>query len=199
MAYYSSYATSFVAFVNALKTALVSAGKPNALVTVDAINSNVNGTWCSGNSGYLDFSLLQSAAGMDRVIIEDYSANFVTATWAAPTTCGSPLVNYYGSAVLHGVNGSTNIAACDASFIGNMIMMCSPNLGPQKAVIGIFASVGGTNDIAGQAMQYLASYGFTKVAVWPQYDNNTYQFMSTDGIVPSNASWYSLLATFLGN
>jgi len=196
----SSYATSFVAFVNALKSALAAAGRSNALVTLDVIVSNINGTYCSGNSGFADFGLL-AASSIDRVIIEDYVGTFQTAGWTVPASCPSPLKNYYGSALL----STSSPAGCDYSFTGMMIMMCTPNLGASptldfgKAVVGLMPSVNGSNPIAGQAMQALASYGFTKVAVWPQYDNNTYQFMSTDGIEPPTATWYSLLSTFLGH
>jgi len=193
-----AYASSFVALVDALKAALVAASHPTALVTADGIVSNVNGTWCSGNSGYLDFGLL-SASSIDRVIIEDYTADFQTAGWTPPTSCQSPLLNEYGSAVL----STASPVGCDYSLTGMMIMMCPPNLGPtqtpdfSKAVIGIMPSVNGTNPIAGQAMQALTSYGFTKVAVWPQYDDNAHQFMSTEGMVPAGDDWYTLLQTWL--
>jgi hypothetical protein len=194
----SSYAPAFVTLVDAFKAALVTAGRPEALVTADVIVSNVNGTWCSGNSGYLDFGLLQ-ASSIDRVIIEDYSGNYQTAGWTVPATCGSPPINYYGSAVL----SSASPSSCDYTFTGMMIMMCPANLGAtmslnaKKAVIGMMPSINGTNPVAGKAMAALQSYGFTKVAVWPQYDDNANQFMSTSGIVPATADWYSLLLGFL--
>jgi hypothetical protein len=194
----SSYASAFVAFVNAFKSALDGAGRQDALVTVDAIVSNVNGTWCSSNNGYLDFGLLQSSS-IDRVIIEDYSSTFQSAGWTVPATCGTPLVNVYGSALLN----DASPVGCDYTFTGMMIMMCPANLGStpaldmSKAVIGLMPSINGTNPIAGQAMALIQSYGFTKVAVWPQYDNNAYPFMSADGIVPATDSWYELLQRFL--
>jgi hypothetical protein len=190
-----SYAQQFVSFVNAFKTAL-NAALPGSNLSADAIVSNINGTWCSGNDGYLDFSLL-AASSLDRVIIENYTGKFQTSGWTPPTTCGES--NVYGSSILN----SSSPTGCDYSFTGMMLMMCSPNLGPtatadfSKAVIGIMPSVNGTNPIAGQAMSYLASYGFTKVASWPQYDNNANPFMSTLSMNPPTATWYGLLQTFL--
>jgi hypothetical protein len=191
----ASYAQDFVKFANAFKAAL-SAARPGASLSADAIVSNVNGTWCSGNDGYLDFALL-SASSLDRVIIENYTGNFQSAGWTAPTSCSTS--NYYGSSVLD----ASSPTGCDYTFTGMMLMMCPPNLGStqnadfSKAVIGLMPSVNGTNPIAGQAMSYLASYGFTKVAAWPQYDNNANPFMSTLGMNPSTATWYGLLQGFL--
>jgi hypothetical protein len=195
-----SYASAFVAFVNAFKGALDAAGRQDALVTVDAIVSNVNGTSCSGNNGYLDFRLLQSSS-IDRVIIEDYSGTFQSAGWTVPATCTTPLVNVYGSASLN----DASPVGCDYTFTGMMIMMCPSNLGStpaldmSKAVIGLMPSINGTNPIAGEAMALIQSYGFTKVAVWPQYDSNAYSFMSTEGVVPASEGWYGLLQGFLSH
>jgi hypothetical protein len=193
-----SYASSYVAFLNALKAALVSAGHPDALVTIDVIVSDINGTYCSSNDGFADFGLL-AASSVDRVIIENYVGTFQSAGWTVPTRCETPLKNVHGSAVL----SSSNPVGCDYSFTGMMIMMCPPNLGAtqaldfEKAVVGLMPGVNGTNPIAGQAMEYLASYGFTKVAVWPQFDDMDHSFLSTKGIVPASADWHTLLANFL--
>lgn len=192
----SGYAAAFIAMANGLKAALVAAGRPDALVTVDAIAGNVNGSNCSGDDGWLDYPMIMSSS-VDRVIIEDYVSNYQTTwgSWVPPATCPSPLVNAYGPAVLN----TSPPPYCDWSFTGMLIMMCPPNLDFDKAVIGLAPSVSYSNPIAGQAMTALAAYGFTKLAVWPQYDDNANQFMSTKGIVPAGADWYTLLKDFLGN
>jgi hypothetical protein len=167
-----TYADKFVAFANKFKAAL---GPHGMSLSVDAIVSNVNGTWCSGNSGFLDFPKL-AASSIDRIIIEDY----VDTLGKATASCQGVVMS------------TASPAACDFSFTGELNMMCSPNLPIDKAVIGLMADPTATNPIAGTAFSTLQSYGFTRVAVWPQYP-----FMNTSGIKPAGASWYSLLQTFL--
>ncbi len=72
----SAYADKFVTFVNNFKTQLA---KHNMTLSADAIVSNVNGTWCSGNDGYLDFGKL-STSSLDYVIVEDYTGSLGTAS-----------------------------------------------------------------------------------------------------------------------
>ncbi len=172
-----SYAKAFVAFVNAFKAALVSAGAPNALVTADALDNNMAGTYCSGNSGFIDLSLLRDSS-IDRVILEDYYQPLGTATLTCPNkaaTSSSPLT-------------------CDETMTGELALMCPPNLNYDKAVIGLEASSDGTNPFAGAALAAMKSYGFTKVAVWPQYP-----FMNTTGMTSADATatWYGLLQSFI--
>ncbi len=167
-----TYADKFVAFVDKFKAAL---GPHGMSLSVDAIVSNINGTWCSGNSGYLDFPKL-SASSIDRVIIEDYVSTLGTAT----TTCQNVVLS------------TSSPVACDFTFTGELNMMCLPNLAVDKAVIGLMADPSGTNPIAGAAFSTLKSYGFTRVAVWPQYP-----FMNDSGIQPPGADWYALLQDFL--
>jgi hypothetical protein len=167
-----TYADKFIAFANKFKAAL---GPHGMSLSVDAIVSNVNGTWCSGNSGFLDFPKL-AASSIDRIIIEDY----VDTLGKATTSCQGVVMS------------TSSPAACDFTFTGELNMMCSPNLPIDKAVIGLMADPTATNPIAGSAFSTLQSYGFTRVAVWPQYP-----FMNTSGIKPAGSSWYSLLQTFL--
>lgn len=167
-----AYADKFIAFVNKFKAALAPYGMS---LSVDAIVSNVNGTWCSGNSGFLDFPKL-AASSIDRVIIEDY----VNTLGKATTSCQGVVMS------------TSSPALCDFTFTGELNMMCSPNLPLEKAVIGLMADPSATNPIAGAAFSALQGYGFTRVAVWPQYP-----FMNTSGISPAGATWYGLLQSFL--
>ncbi|MBS2027022.1 MAG: hypothetical protein JST54_03875 [Deltaproteobacteria bacterium] len=168
----SAYADKFVSFVNKFKAALAPHGMS---LSVDAIVSNINGTWCSSNNGFIDLAKLNNSS-IDRVIIEDYVSSFGTAT----TSCQNVVMS------------SSSPASCDYTVTGMMNMMCSPNLSFDKAVIGLDADPNSTNPVAGQAMSALHSYGFTRVAIWPQAP-----FMTTSGISPSGSTWYSLLQTFL--
>jgi hypothetical protein len=167
-----AYAAKFVTFVNDFKTALAPQG---ISLSVDAIVSNINGTNCSGNNGYLDFGLLATSQ-IDRILIEDYIDTFGKAT----TSCQNVTLS------------DKTPPACDYTLTGMLNMMCAPNLPLDKAVIAIDADPGSTNPIAGSAMSAITSYGFTRVAVWPQDP-----FMNTSGIQPAGSSWYTLLATFL--
>lgn len=173
----SSYAHAFVSFVNEFKAALTSAGAPNALVTADALDNNMAGTYCSGNDGFIDLSLLK-ASSIDRVILEDYYQPLGTATTSCPNTpatTASPL-------------------ACNETMSAELALMCPPNLNYDKAVIGLEAASDGTNPFAGAALSATKSYGFTKVAVWPQYP-----FMNTTGMTAADATstWYGLLKSFI--
>ncbi len=168
----STYATKFVTFVNDFKTALSAHGMS---LSVDAIVSNINGTNCSGNSGYIDFGLL-AASSIDRILIEDYINTLGNAT----TSCQNVKLS------------SSNPPDCDYTLTGMLNMMCGPNLPLDKAVIGIDADPGSTNPIASAAFSAIQSYGFTRVAVWPQDP-----FMNTQSMQPANATWYALLNTFL--
>ena len=191
----SAHSQRFVDFVNALKAAFVKAGASSALVTLDLISPNVVGSWCSGNDGFIDLGLLAKSS-IDRIIVEDYPTEWQTRPsqnpgWTAPSSCVQPLQNCYGSA---SVLDHSHPSGCENSFTAYLTLMCSPNWpDASKIVIGLDASSGGTNPIAGEAFQYINSYGYTKVAVWP----DEWPFMSTKSIVPSSANWYSLLKGFL--
>jgi spore germination protein YaaH len=170
----NTYTTKFVTFVNNFKAALAPHGMS---LSVDAIVSNINGTWCSSNDGYLNFAALATSS-IDRIIIEDYINTLGTAT----TTCQNSAAT---------VLNATSPVDCDYTLTGMMNLMCA-NLPTDKIVIGLDADPGSTNPIAGTAFADLKSYGFTRVAVWPQDP-----FMDTSGIVPASDNWYTLLQNFL--
>jgi len=185
----ASQAQNFVTFVNNFRAALVNAGIANPILSVSAIVSNINGTNCSGNNGYLDFSLLQSSS-VDRIVIEDFLGTLSSAS-PATTTCQDVVLS------------SSSPVNCDYTVTGLLNMMCPPNLGStaaldfEKAVIGLEADPYGTNPIIGSAFSTIESYGFQKVAVWPQYQSTADPFMSNAKNSPATDTWYALLAAFL--
>ena len=181
-----TYASKFVSFVDNFKAALVAAGIKNPTLSVDAVVSNVNGSYCSSNTGYLDFPSL-AASSIDRVIIEDY----VSTPGSATMSCQNVVLDH------------SNPVGCDYSMTGMLNMMCSPNLGATpaldfgKAVIALEADPSGTNPILGATFSALESYGFEKVAVWPQYQSAADPFLSNANDNPASDTWYALLAAFL--
>lgn len=168
-----TYAQSFVTFVNAFKAALA----PLTL-SIDAINSNIEGTYCSGNDGYLDFTLL-SASSVDRFMFEDYESTFGTTSASCQTLTLS----------------SSQPTSCPSDFTSYLNLMCS-NLPAQMVVIGVISYSQGTNPFAGQAVSEMQSYGMDKIAVWPEQESG-YPFLSGNGFVATQSSWYQLLASFL--
>jgi hypothetical protein len=213
-----AYAQAFSNFVTNFKSALQAAGLATT-ISVDAINSNINGSWCSGNGGYLDAQVLSGTNGalisrsLDYVIVEAYSSNLVTSGTPAsgypPASCGVAPTwanNYYGSDILD----SSSPASCDSSLTGFALMMCPPNWGPtlaidaSRVIIGLYASANGSNPIAGQAMQRIEDYGFQGIAVWPGHDGSaaSASFMSTvnidtSGFTLGGCDWYQMFANWL--
>ena len=179
-----TYADKFIAFVNTFKAAL----KPHGMsLSVDAIVSNINGTWCSGNSGYLDFNKLATSS-IDRVIIETYTSTLGTAF----SSCQAVVLSTSAPAACP-VNSSGN----DVTATGLFNFMCH-NLPASMVVIGLETYSTGSNPIAGQAVSIMRQYGMSKIAVWPQIEGS-YPFLSAQGLVASQADWYSLLKAFLND
>jgi hypothetical protein len=179
-----TYAAKFVSFVNAFKAALA---PHNLSLSADAVVSNLNGTWCSGNNGYIDFGLL-GASSIDRIIIEDYTPVLGTAS----TSCQSAVLSSSSP-----VGCPINSDGSQVTFTGVMDLMCS-NLPPSMVVIGVESLSNQTNVYAGQAISTMQSYGMDKVAVWPQLEGSE-PFLSNVGLVASQPSWYALLQSFLQN
>jgi hypothetical protein len=178
----SAYAASFVAFVDAFKTALAVHGMS---LSADAVVSNINGCWCSGNDGYLDFGLLSSSS-LDRLVIEDYTASY----GAASTSCQPAVL---GSTAP--IDCPLNSSGSDVTFTGLLNYMCS-NLPANMVVVGVESYSTATNGFAGEAISTMQAYGIDKVAVWPQQEGS-YPFLSDNGLVAPQGDWYSLLAGFL--
>lgn len=178
----AAYTDKFVAFADAFKQALAPRGMS---LSVDAIASNIDGTWCSDNDGFLDFSKLASSS-VDRVIIEDYTGSLGT-----PFTSCQPVVLSHANPVACPLNA----AGTDVTVTGLLNFMCS-NLPASMVVIGFIDDPSGTNPIAGQVMSTVESYGFTKVAIFPQDTSGT-TFLASHGLVADQSSWYGVLQTFL--
>jgi len=183
-----SYAGKFVAFVNAFKAAL----SPHGLsLSVDVVANDIAGSWCSDNNGFLDFSQLRISA-IDRVIIEDYTPELgqqFASCQQVPLSVQSPVVCPYDSTTYN------------AYFTGLLNYMCS-NLPKSMVVIGMLAGDPTQNSfsnspIAGQCIAALESYGITKVALWPQPNNNG-AFIDNTGLVAPQNTWYAVLLSFLG-
>jgi hypothetical protein len=178
----ATYAAKFVAFVNAFKAAL---GQHQMSLSADAVVSNINGTWCSSNNGYLDFALLSTSA-LDRLIIEDYTGTFGTAS----SSCQSTVLSSAAP-----VACPLNSSESDVTFTGLLNFMCT-NLPAGMVVIGVESISTQTNPFAGQAIAALESYGITKVAVWPQVEGSA-PFLSNQGLVAPESTWYALFQSFL--
>lgn len=175
------YADKFVTFANNFKSALSVHGMS---LSVDVIASNINGTWCSNNNGFIDFAKVSSST-LDRIILEDYSASLGTAT----ASCQAKTLNPRSPiACPINTNGS------DVTVIGMFDLMCT-NLPADKIVIGLESNSGATNPIAGKVFTAMANYGFTKIAIWPQAEGGA--FVSSAGYAPAGGNWYTQLANFL--
>lgn len=213
-----AYGPAFSNFLTNFKSALRAAGLATTL-SVDPIPSNVNGTTCSGNGGYIDAQVLTAPGGaltsgsLDYLIIQAYNPTLITPGGGAapgypPATCGTSPTwanNYYGSDILD----RANPASCDDSLTGYALMMCPPNWGAtlaedtRRVIIGMDAGLNSSNAIAGRAMQRITDYGFRGVAIWPDYDGSaaTSSFMSTEGINTTGftlggSNWYQMLANW---
>jgi hypothetical protein len=174
----NTYVDKFITFVNNFKESL---DVHNMSLSADVIVSNILGTFCSGNAGYLDFSKLSSSL-IDYVIIE----NYVQSLGSPTTSCQNTILDY------------EDPIACDYTFTGELNLMCS-NLPNDKIIIGILADPSGTNPIAGKAISAIENYGFNKIAVFPQIDfSTTYRFLDPDGLVSTKSNWYVILNDFLG-
>lgn len=180
----ASDANAFVSFANTFKSALAA---HNMTLSVDAIASNINGSWCSGNNGYLDFAKLSNSS-IDRVIVEDYTSSLGANT----TQCEAVLLSAASPAQCPVNSSNTNVTA-----VGLFNYMCA-NLPANMIVIGLESYSGGTNPIAGSAIGILESYGLHKVAVWPEVETG-YPFLSANRLVATQSDWYGLLSSFLSH
>jgi hypothetical protein len=172
----NSYADKFIAFTNAFKAEL---SKHGMSLSVDVISANIHGTFCSGNDGVFDLAKLQASA-MDRVILEDYGDKL-----------GGPSSS---------CQKKTVPISCPDNVIGFYDIMCT-FMTSEKIVIGFDSVPQFSNPVAGPAISAMRSYGFTKVALWPDTNNDgpggSYAFLDTKSINPAGSTWYGLLQQFL--
>jgi hypothetical protein len=164
---YSQYGMKYVQFLTALKAALHA---HNMVVSITI------GDWyirqCSGD-GLVD--LTQIGPAVDRVIIMDYAGTY-----------GSPVMSCPGGTPPSQQN-------CNNDFGALMNIMC--DVSPSTAVsIGLIEGSGGSgaNPFLDQALNAVATVGFTGVAVWP----DAAPFLDSSNI-PNGGTWYSLLASYM--
>ena len=77
---------------------------------------------------------------------------------------------------------------CDSDFVSQTSVMCG--LPKDVASIGLIST--GSNAFAPGALDAVAHFGYTNVAVWP----DDAVFLNAKGM-PQGASWYTVLADFM--
>jgi hypothetical protein len=127
--------------------------------------------------------LTQIGPAVDRVIVMAYGTSLGVPDMSCPGGTPSPQ------------------ASCDDSSFGLMMnVMC--DVSPSSAVsIGLIQGANtdktygnGTNPFLDQALNAIATVGFTGVAVWP---DDTPFLDSTK--IPNGGTWYSLLANYMSH
>jgi hypothetical protein len=141
----------------------------NMVVSLDLGGWYVRQCDGSGGDGLVDLVALGNS--VDQAIFEAYSGSL-----------GSPGPSCPAS--------NPNHQDCDADFVAALSVMC--NLPRDVVSIGLIST--GTNPFADKALSAAAAYGFSNVAVWP--DDS--KFLNASGM-PNGATWYSVLADFLGH
>jgi hypothetical protein len=180
------YAPLLTSFLGAAHKAFAAKG---LTLSIDIIGSNVKQSWCSGGSGYVDLDKIGPV--VDGVVIESYQSSIGSNLTACPTNLPNPLACNYPSA-----------AACPAGeCMGSDLALICAHLPLGKAIIGLDSIGRASNPIAGKAVTTIEDYGFKRMAVWPDWNNDgpngTYQFLDTKGIVPATTNWYTLTQDFL--
>ena len=215
-----TYAQAMNNFFMNFRSALTAGGiSPSFRIWVDTLESNMHGSYCSGNNGIFDPAILLNAStgalatgALSYLVSENYETTYSMGSGGASgypaTSCGtSPnwASNYYGSDVLN----PSNPASCEETTVGLLLDFCPPNWGATLAIDdqhvahGLGAWSGGSNPDAGQAMQLIYQSGFHKIYVWPDPSDGSGQpFMSTaklntSGFTLGGSDWYSMLANFL--
>jgi glycosyl hydrolase family 18 (putative chitinase) len=165
--FYSDYGQKYLSFLSAFKQAL---NAHQMALSIDI------GDWytlqcdASCTTGLVD--LTHIGQSVDSAIFMDYSDNLGTPGTSCPAVAG--------------------LLDCD-NFSGGLNVMCNV-MPPQNVSIGLIAGPGsaGANAYLDKALDDIASYGFSAVAVWP----GSSAMPSSQG-VPGGATWYSLLGAFL--
>jgi hypothetical protein len=139
------------------------------LLTLDVAGWYISQCSASGGSALVDLTKIGSS--LDLAIIEDYAGGL----GGPEQTCAAATSN--------------NSRDCgDTTFVSGLNVMC--NLPSNAVSIGLIYSAnnGGADTYTAAALSAVSSYGYKAVAVWPD-DFGFY----------SQTSWYSALATYLGN
>jgi Glycosyl hydrolases family 18 len=166
--YYSVYGQKYLSFLSAFKQALNARGMALSIEIGDWYTLQCA---ASCTTGLVDLTHIGDS--VDSVIIMNYSDSLGSPAAGCPPTVG--------------------LLSCD-NFSGGLTIMCNVNP-PLVVNIGLMAGPGsaGANQYLDKALEDVAAYGFPAVAVWPGGS----AMPSSQG-VPGGASWYSLLAHFLG-
>ena len=159
---YDQYGPALITFLTAFKQALHA---HQMELSFDLGGWYVKQCKESGGSGLVDLKAFGPA--VDQAIIEDYAGSFDGPIGQCP------------SAV-------PDLQDCD-SFGGGLSVMCST---ASATSIGLITP--GSNPFAPQALDAIAGYGFSSVALWPDSSG----FLNSKG-VPNNATWFSVLAAWL--
>jgi hypothetical protein len=178
---YAMYGTQLISFLGAFKSALNAQGM---ILTYDVVDFNVVQSNCSGGAGPVDLTKL--GAVVDLAIVEDYNANFGTASSMCPTGLADPL-------------------SCTQTFMDDLNFMCA-YLPASVISIGMSAcssACGGSNPIASQAIAAIEGYGIKSVALFPEGNSEgpsgAYAIYDSNGITPSGSTWFSLFSGFLAH
>jgi hypothetical protein len=161
---YAKYGAKLISFLTAFKAAL---HQHDMILTIDLAGWYIHQCSGSGGDGLIDVA--EMGHNVDLAILEDYSGQLGNASGMCPATPAK----------------QTN---CDADFVTQFTVMCA--LPREVASIGLIST--GSNAIAPSALDAVAHYGFTNVAVWP----DDAEFLNAKGI-PQGGSWYTVLADFM--
>ncbi len=166
--YYSAYGQKYLGFLSAFKHAL---NAHHMALSIEIGDWYTLQCAASCTTGVVDLTHIGDS--VDSAIFMDYSDNLGSPTAGCPPTAG--------------------LLSCD-NFSGGLTIMCNVNP-PLVVNVGLIAGPGsaGANQYLDKALDDVAAYGFPAVAVWPGGS----AMPSSQG-VPGGATWYSLLAHFLG-
>ena len=156
------YGTSLITFLTAFKTALHA---HQMELSFDLSGWYVKQCTSSGGSGLVDLKAF--GAAVDQAIIEDYAGSFDGPTGKCPDVL-------------------PDVQSCD-SFGSQLSLMCATT----SSTVSIGLITPGSNPFAPQALDAIASYGFTSVALWPDS-----LFLDSAGI-PNGGTWFSVLGNWL--
>jgi hypothetical protein len=159
---YDQYGPALITFLTAFKQALHA---HQMLLSFDLGGWYVKQCAESGGHGLVDLKAFGPA--VDQAIIEDYAGSFDGPIGQCPGTV-------------------PDTQDC-ASFGNGLSVMCSTG---SATSIGLITP--GSNPFAPQALDAIAGYGFSSVALWPDSSS----FLNSKGI-PNNASWFSVLGAWL--
>ncbi|HEY1535803.1 MAG TPA: hypothetical protein VGF76_17405, partial [Polyangiaceae bacterium] len=156
------YGASLITFLAAFKQALNAHGM---VLSFDLGGWYVKQCSESGGAGLVDLKAFEPA--VDQAVIEDYADSLMGPIGTCPGT----------------LPDSQNCG----SFVGGLSVMCATG---SATSIGLITP--GSNPFAPQALDAIAGYGFSSVALWPDPSG----FLNSTG-VPNNATWFSVLAAWL--